>query len=759
MTTMQHNHNQHRRIIMRNFIPRFIAASAVALALAAQAALPAAADTTTDAPLTITVKASDESSRSLKGRRLSAYKLAEYVDGTYVSVGDEALDGVAVNTPDQLKTVLNPVLARTTGVGDVAELPRWKLSGEDPIAWMGGFRQNEGSDQSAGAFGFGWNPSGRQGMGNNSTRKAYVGSVREFADHLVRDDAAWECITKQPHASAPEAGADDKAVTIPLGDKHGSGIYLVVDDAQSATWREEAGAAEAGVGKVWNTGVSQPMIVPTQPEAADLATLDGHAPSDRTTLGTVGKLGEVVIKNTTDSEIVPEHNPKQRDEEIEIDGRRPGVDAADNASDIGDVVPYVLRYMVPDLSAYKAASDNALPWAYHYRVIDRTTPGLSIDAGTARVTIENPQSGKTQELPLTEVERLPDTPKDGQAGPEGQPGEPEAWVHVEQKEGGGSNLTIGLGRWLVRNYGDIAANDATKTLYGAQLAIRYTAHVDAAILDNGNHAHNENWVEYSNNPSDVTSGKTVTTPHAIVRQWTYDLDLVKRSSTSDATLAGARFEATVERTGNKQDAKRDGEPLSLVSIGDGIYRHAAESERDRAVGTVVTGSDGRLSIRGLDLGSVTLRETASPENYQTLPQAETFTISAKFTDDPSTWTTPDAQTEATLTITQRNAILPLKRPMLHFALTPGQAPTGMTLTATSASWSGKDETGAWVADDKTSWLDVQLVLWNQPNNVMLAATGADVNFAVALLLGVVFLCVGMAMLMRAGRGKASGRAD
>ena len=82
---------------------------------------------------------------TLKGRRFTAYKLADYVDGTFVNKGDKDLDGVAVDTPDALKPDLDRVLAKTAGVSDVSQLPGWKDAGKDPVAWMGGFKQTLGS--------------------------------------------------------------------------------------------------------------------------------------------------------------------------------------------------------------------------------------------------------------------------------------------------------------------------------------------------------------------------------------------------------------------------------------------------------------------------------------------------------------------------------------------------------------------------------------------------------------------------------------
>ena len=106
---------------------RRLAAGAVAAATLAGGlmALPAhAADSVYD----ITIKAASAEAggnNTLKGRKYTAYKLADYVDGTFVNKGDPQLDGVAVDTPDALKPDLDRVLAKTTGVSDVSSLPGW----------------------------------------------------------------------------------------------------------------------------------------------------------------------------------------------------------------------------------------------------------------------------------------------------------------------------------------------------------------------------------------------------------------------------------------------------------------------------------------------------------------------------------------------------------------------------------------------------------------------------------------------------------
>jgi hypothetical protein len=146
-----------------------------------------------------------------------------------------------------------------------------------------------------------------------------------------------------------------------------------------------------------------------------------------------------------------------------------------------------VNYRVPDLSSYRAAYDNADSWIYRYRVVDDTTAGLRIldpdGDGTLQVTVggtwnkstgsiaNSPQAPQT--VALTRVSTLPGT---GTATSAGQDSEPDAWYYLSRDNTTDkTTLVIGIGRWLVKHYGDIRANDKTTTLYGQQILIRYKA--------------------------------------------------------------------------------------------------------------------------------------------------------------------------------------------------------------------------------------------------------------------------------------------
>ena len=729
---------------------------------------------------------------TLEGRQLTAYKLADYVDGTFHNTGDKQADGVAVDTPDALRTHLDRVLAKTTSVkdGKVENLPGWEDAGRDPIAWMGGFRQTTGkNDQAAGTWGYGWNESGYQKDGVNSPGKALVGSVREFSDNLLIDSAALNAVKTQPHSQTVTCtNAATCKVTVPS-----TGVYLIIDSGAGLdkTYQSPKKGADgkACVTKK-NILTSQSMIVPTQADAKDKAA----GTTDGTRLGSVGKLGVITIKNQAGEDVEPCGQAKRLDT-----SKNEGLDASDHASDIGDTIPYIVHYDVPDLSKYKNAYDNKDKWVYTYRVIDTTSKGLRINDGTLSITIPGTY-GDTVTITPTKLSTLPAHLTDvSKSTGDGQPNEPDAWYAVEHDYLGNkdaTHLVIGLGRWLVKNYGEVRGTDNTHTLYQHEMTIKYTATVTPAALDNGNRVWNDNYVKYS----DLTnSGTTFDTPHTKIKQWLYDIDLKKKSSTSLAGLQGAKFTVTYKHWSNtswqQTDMKPEGTPLPWVEIGagTGVYRPATAADKTGVTTTVMSGKDGTLSLHGVDRGEYTLTETEAYPNYRLLKQSETVSVNATFIDQSAfdettkdghvvaTDTYPDHQTAAVLTISQNNTVLGQKM----FTFSKGVKKPGLTFLAWSennknfnpvtdsskaqkAIWGAATDTqgnvygdskslplknadGTYVADDKTNWRDTQLTLRNQPNNVMLAQTGAQIMFGVTGILGIILVGTGIILLVRRRR--------
>jgi hypothetical protein len=783
-------------------------------------------------PYDIRVQAGDGGVNALQGRTLTAYKLADYVDGSFVNIGDELLDGVAVESLPAVKTHLERVLAKTTGVSDVKSLPGWG-DVADPVGWMGGFRQASGSDQTAGEFGLGWNDSGPQQQGTDSPERAYVGTVREFADNLVKDADALAAVKAGPRSAHTSWSGSGNEIRIQLTAAQGTGVYLVLDEAGQSVWtggntQGDTGNPNTESDITYTTGVSQPMIVPTKANAQDMSSIN-QPTNDGTSLKTVGPLGVIVLKNVWDEEVLPapespcpstmDDDPNDpRDPESDTPGtypncaaqpkfldtsKNPGKDASDHASDIGDTIPYVVNYRVADLSAYKAALDNNDPWIYAYRLIDETTPGLKLQSTAPTITVggtwdkatgtmkNTPQAYQT--IPLTKVDTLPGS---GSASATGQTGMPDAWYYIEHDAStDASRMVVGIGKWLVKNFGDIKANDKTVTKYGWNLVMRYTAQVTSQAVRHGNTVSNSNHVEYSNKPNQVTDSGRASTPTVTVKQWLYDIDLSKRSKGNHEGLEGVEF--TLEAKGDiDKNGVNDNEILEWIMM-DGVlgdYRLAMPGETGDT--TVLTGADGLLRFRGVDLGSYELVETrtpgendpsvvndtpnddhgtvkapidwspdahygdADPVHYQKLKEPELITLTASFTDDKTNYRTPDYQTAARMTISKSNHLFaagPVKiTALFNFRAdsgTIGATHPGLSISATSALWSGQAPDGSWYADDKTSWVPADLTLWNEPVNTMLAKTGVW-GVGLLVMLGVGAGGVGVVLLVRTRRARA-----
>lgn len=167
---------------------------------------------------------------------------------------------------------------------------------------------------------------------------------------------------------------------------------------------------------------------------------------------------------------------------------------------------------------------------------------------------------------------------------------------------------------LTDTYSRIAGYTSIKVVYDVTITS------DAVVGVAGNP--NEATIEYSNDPYDDSSYTTKTTE---TRVYTYGLDLTKVDENDhEIKLAGAEFSVTKEgATAPMQFVKEDG---------NGKYHVVSAEELTAGVATVtavITADNGKLDIRGLDVGSYKLRETKAPDGYVLLNGEITFTI----TDD------------------------------------------------------------------------------------------------------------------------------
>ena len=146
----------------------------------------------------------------------------------------------------------------------------------------------------------------------------------------------------------------------------------------------------------------------------------------------------------------------------------------------------------------------------------------------------------------------------------------------------------------------------------SKVVVTYTARLDPKKVDNvvvgGQGNSNSVKLVYSNNPGHDSKGESV--PDT-VRDYTYALKLVKEDSADAKKLAGVKF--TIQATGADEGAS-----TKYVQQDGSLGVNPWDFE---------TNSNGEISIKGLDAGTYTVKETHTLDGYNTLPEF-TFTITA-----------------------------------------------------------------------------------------------------------------------------------
>ncbi len=189
---------------------------------------------------------------------------------------------------------------------------------------------------------------------------------------------------------------------------------------------------------------------------------------------------------------------------------------------------------------------------------------------------------------------------------------------------------------------DIKQWGITDLTKGATITVVYNAHLNEnAILSNASGTamgvnNNKVSLSFSNNPDATGAGTGLgITEEDYVWAFTYKIDNTKykNSETAENLLAGAGFTLYNGET-----------PIKLIYNGDGTYTVADQSEEVTAIpegGEVATGNivtqmvsnaSGKFDIKGLDIGTYTLKETLTPEGYNTCKDV-TIVIAAKHNEN------------------------------------------------------------------------------------------------------------------------------
>ena len=159
-------------------------------------------------------------------------------------------------------------------------------------------------------------------------------------------------------------------------------------------------------------------------------------------------------------------------------------------------------------------------------------------------------------------------------------------------------------------------------------------------------------VEYSNDPKSNGTGKS---EPSIVDVHTFDFTIYKyylkdQNNTDDKTaLANAEFE--LYKANAAGDAADTNAKINIVDEGKGVYRQATPEEVKVTGFTsakIVSDTDGKVLVKGLDAGTYYLRETKAPDGYNKLLSDIKVVIEANYN------TTTGKLTNYTVTYTYNN---------------------------------------------------------------------------------------------------------
>ena len=176
-----------------------------------------------------------------------------------------------------------------------------------------------------------------------------------------------------------------------------------------------------------------------------------------------------------------------------------------------------------------------------------------------------------------------------------------------------------------------------KNRTGDTITVVYTATLNRDAVIGMNPNTNKAVVEYSNNPKSDGTGKS---EPSIVDVHTFDFTIYKyylkdQSNKEDKTaLAKAEFE--LYKANEAGDAADTNAKINIVKVKEGEYRQATPEEAVAEVfksDVIVSGTDGKVLVKGLDAGTYYLRETKAPDGYNKLLSDIKVEIKATYGED------------------------------------------------------------------------------------------------------------------------------
>ena len=256
---------------------------------------------------------------------------------------------------------------------------------------------------------------------------------------------------------------------------------------------------------------------------------------------------------------------------------------------IGDTVTYQLTSKVPDMTGYNS---------YTFKFTDTLSKGLDLKAIlSVKVGDTELKAGKT--------------------------GDNTYLPTYTTNDNGTHTLTI--------SFNDFYNNFMNRT--GETITVVYTATLNKDAVIGMNPNTNKAVVEYSNDPK---SDGTGTSEPSIVDVHTFNFTIFKYylKGETQTGLANAEFE--LYKANEAGDAADTNAKINIVKVKEGEYRQATPEEAVAEVfksDVIVSGTDGKVLVKGLDAGTYYLRETKAPDGYNKLLSDIKVEIKATYGED------------------------------------------------------------------------------------------------------------------------------
>ena len=236
---------------------------------------------------------------------------------------------------------------------------------------------------------------------------------------------------------------------------------------------------------------------------------------------------------------------------------------------IGDTVTYTLTSKVPDMTGYTS---------YVFNFKDTLSTGLTFK-GITSVTVGSGEN--VQNVTAGTGDNTYTLTQDGQ------------------------NITITMNNFLDSNKGKV----------GQTITVTYTATLNENAVTGFDANKNSATVEYSNKPGTTNKGES---EPSIVDVHTFNFTIFKYylNGADKTGLAKAEFELY------KANGEVAGDKVNIKKVTDGVGYRVATPEEAATEGfnpdVIVSGTDGRVLVKGLDAGTYYLRETKAPDGYNKL---------------------------------------------------------------------------------------------------------------------------------------------